>query len=314
MPKPRKELVSLEDTPYYHCTSRCVRKAFLCGTDEQGQSYAHRRQWVEDKLLECASAFCIDIAAYAVMSNHYHVILHIDQDQALQLSTVEVITRWHQLFKGNFLSHRYLNDSDSLTDAEKRTLASLAEEWRERLMSISWFMKVVNESIAREANKEDQCTGHFWESRFHCDALPDEQALAACMAYVDLNPVRACMAKTPEASDHTSIKTRCTAASSATLPNSPDEQPATLMPFAGNPSHLSHTGLPFVLTDYLALVDLTGRRLRGDKRGFIEGDAQDILARLQIDAEGWLDLASNVEAHLKRQRLPDNTIAIQLSG
>ena len=47
MPTPRKALVSLEDTLYYHCVSRCVRKAFLCGVDHHtGQSYEHRRDWV----------------------------------------------------------------------------------------------------------------------------------------------------------------------------------------------------------------------------------------------------------------------------
>lgn len=77
-------------------------QGFFCG-----ENFEHRRGWVEDKLLTLAEVFCIDVAAYAVMSNHYHVVLHINTQQAEQLSKLTVIERWHQLFKGNLLSQRY---------------------------------------------------------------------------------------------------------------------------------------------------------------------------------------------------------------
>ena len=83
MPKPRYTQVSLEATPYYHCISRCVRRAFLCGTDTHtGQNYERRRQWIEDKLLALTDIFALDVCAYAIMSNHYHVVLHIDKNKA----------------------------------------------------------------------------------------------------------------------------------------------------------------------------------------------------------------------------------------
>jgi len=109
MPKPRYAQVSLDDTPYYHCVSRCVRRAFLCGKDiHLGKSFEHRRQWLEDKLYELVDIFAIDLCAYAVMANHYHVVLHVGRERAQCWSRDEVIQRWHRLFNGNLQSQRYL--------------------------------------------------------------------------------------------------------------------------------------------------------------------------------------------------------------
>jgi REP element-mobilizing transposase RayT len=299
MPIPRKTLVSLDATPYYHCVSRCVRRAFLCGEDKiSGRNFEHRRQWIENLLLELTGVFAIDIAAYAVMSNHYHVVLHIDSERAQAWSPEEIAERWHRLFHGSLLSQRYVR-GDALTRAEQKTVDKQIADWRERLMSISWFMRCVNEPVAREANREDNVTGHFWECRFRSQALLDEKALAACIAYVDLNPIRAGMAKTPESSDYTSVKHRIEQALTTQLPNRVDQQPVSLMPFAGNPREAMPKGLPFRLSDYLELVDWSGRILREDKKGAIEENLPEILNRLNMDASNWLYLARNFESPFK---------------
>ncbi|RBP48494.1 transposase, partial [Arenicella xantha] len=208
MTLPRSTLVSLADTPYYHCVARCVRRAYLCGVDRySGISYEHRRQWLEDKLHETADAFAIKLCAYAVMSNHYHVVLRVQADIADAWSEREVIRRWHSLFSGSVLSQRFMN-GDALDPVLYERLLEDVETWRARLCDISWYMRIVNEFIAREANKGDDCTGRFWEGRFKSQALLDDRALLSCMAYVDLNPIRAKIAKTPETSNHTSIKAR----------------------------------------------------------------------------------------------------------
>ena len=297
MPRPRKVQISLEATPYYHCVSRCVRRAFLCGQDDHsGQSYEHRRQWIEERMQSLAKSFALDICAYAVLSNHYHVVLHVDREQAQAWSDREVIQRWHQLFSGHGLTRRYLA-GESLLKAEQRLVKALAALWRSRLMDISWYMRCLNEAIARQANEEDGCTGRFWEGRFRSQALLDEKALAACLAYVDLNPIRAGLARTPETSDHTSIKERIAAATSSGQDRA--LQPVHLMPFVGNPREPMPKGMPFRLADYLELVDWTGKILRGDKRGAIPAEFPPILERLQIDPKYWLYMAQHFESRFK---------------
>ncbi|AUC86957.1 transposase [Alteromonas sp. MB-3u-76] len=289
MPKARKSQISLSDTPYYHCVSRCVRRAFLCGT-EHGKSFEHRRKWVEDRIHVLSDVFAIEVCAYAVMSNHTHIVLHVNKEKAIALSTEEVIERWHSLYRGTLLTQQYASPMTrkALSEAQRDTVERTAGVWRARLYDISWFMRALNEYIARAANKEDECTGHFWEGRFKSQAILDESALAACMAYVDLNPVRANVAKTPETSNHTSIQYRIRAARVG-------KTPKRLMPFAGNPQRDRPHGLPFTLSDYLQLVDTTSRYIHPAKHGKVESNTPHIQARLGIDDEKWLTLTTQFE-------------------
>ncbi len=160
-------------------------------------------------------------------------------------------------------------------------------------MDISWYMRCLNEHIARQANIEDGCSGRFWEGRFKSQALLDEKALATALAYVDLNPIRAKVADTPESSDYTSIQKRIRSA----LANK--QQPTVLMPFVGNPRNDMPKGLPFSLKDYLELVDWTGRILREDKRGSIAIQLPPILERLQIDPKHWIYMTQSFESRFK---------------
>ena len=300
MHRARHTQIAVESTPYYHCVSRCVRRAFLCGRDKStGKDYEHRREWIEEEILRLAGIFALDVSAYAVMSNHFHVVLYINTDKSECWSEAEVIERWHKLFKGTLQSQRFVVGEEQSKSALK-LLSKDAAEWRSRLTDISWFMRVLNEKIARLANKEDDCTGRFWEGRFKCQALLDEQALMACMAYVDLNPVRAQMAETPEASDHTSVKSRCEAAKSeGRVEGVVAKQPKRLQRFVGNPRQDMPNGLPFRLVDYLELVDWTGRQIREDKRGSIDEEIPCILTRLDIDEEHWLYMTLHFESSFK---------------
>jgi REP element-mobilizing transposase RayT len=281
----RKRQVSLVDTKYYHCISRCVRRAFLCGEDHfTGQSYEHRRGWVENKLLALARVFCIDVCAYAVMSNHTHLVLCVDDKKANRLNDKAIIIRWHKLCKGTVLTQKYLQ-GEKLSKVELIFFNETVKQYRDRLSSISWFMRLLNEDIARRANKEDNCTGRFWEGRFKSQALLDEAALAACMAYGDLNPIRAKIAITPKESGYTSVQKRLKSATTG-------KQPKALLRFAGIPRQIMPKGLPFELKSYLELVELTGRCMREGKRGHIENTHLLLLESVKISPENWLKLTT----------------------
>jgi putative transposase len=196
--------------------------------------------------------------------------------------------------------------------------------WRERLSDISWYMRCLNEHIARQANKEDGCKGRFWEGRFKSQALLEERALLACMAYVDLNPIRAGLCETLEGSDYTSIQERIQAYvqsregrpeadETPSLPresapaistesgteqeNSKSVLPAApLVEFTGTTGD-EESGLPFHFSDYLELVDWTGRAIREDKRGYIPADVPPILTRLGVEADSWIETVRHFRRH-----------------
>lgn len=288
MPRARKTLISLTDTAYYHCVSRCVRRAYLCGQDKvSGKSYEHRRQWVEDRLHILAEVFAIKLCAYAVMSNHTHVVLHVNQDSAYQWSDMEVIRRWHRLHKGTLLSQMFVNESARahLSAAERLTLEETVKVWRQRLWDVSWFMRCLNEPIARMANQEDDCTGRFWEGRFKSQALLDEAALIACMAYVDLNPVRAGMATKPETSPHTSVNRRMKTGKAS----------KALLPFYCSAKDKVNA-IPFSYIDYLKLLRSTGQCLGKSLGEHIDTRSQPILKKLAISNQQWLQLATEFES------------------
>ena len=163
-------------------------------------------------------------------------------------------------------------------------------------------MKVINKKIAHLANKEDECTGHFWESRYKSQALLDEKAVLSAMTYVDLNPVRAAEAATSETSKHTSIKLRIDYWKKKANKKPTDQydlQPRLLMPFAGDLRQPMPRGLVFNLIDYLELVDWTGRIIKEDKRGAITQTAPLILQRLGISTIHWFELCTQFEKRFK---------------
>ncbi len=320
----RGEYLDATQVQVVHAVQRCVRRAFLCGTDElTGQSFEHRRQWIRDRLEFLASVFGIDCLTYTVLSNHLHVVLRTRPDVVEQWSDEEVARRWLRLFP------RRRDQEGQPAEPEEHELLMITSdtmrlaEIRRRLSDVSWWMRCTAESIARQANKEDQCTGRFWEGRFRAQLLLDEASLLACAAYVDLNPVRAALAQTPETSDFTGAKDRIDdlkqrESNSTTTHDwersrrrqksgwlSPVEINEQTDATGPDPSptdrRASQKGfLSMSLAKYLELLDWTGRQLRTGKRRAIPSHLASILERLGLDTTSWCDLVSKFGKLFKR--------------
>ncbi|HMP80780.1 MAG TPA: hypothetical protein PKD54_15100 [Pirellulaceae bacterium] len=215
-PKRSEQFVPTE-VGIVHVTQRCVRRAFLAGVDEKtGQDFSFRREWIRRRLEALASVFGVDVLAYAIMSNHLHVILRNRPDVVQQWSDEDVAIRWLRVFPGQRLDDHLAEP----TEAAVKTLAKDADLLaviRLRLSDISWFMRALAEPIARLANKQDQCTGRFWEGRFKALKITDEAGLLACAMYVDLNPVRAALVESPSEALHTSAYDRAMAEAGAEI-------------------------------------------------------------------------------------------------
>ena len=292
MPTARCHQVDLAVTPYYHLISRCVRQAFLCGNDRHsGRCFDHRKDWARDRLHHLTQLFAIDVLAYAVMSNHMHIVVRVDEERARAWTEDEVIARHTALFP---MSAAALNPAiDPLARSQ------LIEMWRERLHDLSWLMRALSEYLARKANDEDKAQGRFWEGRFKSQPILDEVGLLACMAYVDLNPLRAGIATTLEGAEHTSIHERITDRERKRSQRRKQTAPVALAAFADqDASGQATVPIPIGYDTYLELLQWTALQVRPgeevpeDASDEASQRAQALLAQLGFDAHGWLEALS----------------------
>jgi REP element-mobilizing transposase RayT len=208
----RAEEFQASEVGVVHVVQRCVRRAWLTGVDDKtGQDYSHRREWIRRRLESLASVFAVDVLTYAIMSNHMHLILRNRPDVVAKWTDQEVAIRWLRVFPGRRLEEHLAEP----TESDVQMLVNQPERMaviRQRLSDISWFMRALSEPIARIANRQDECTGRFWEGRFKALRIMDETGLLACAMYVDLNPIRAAMVESPDKANHTSAHDRIHAA------------------------------------------------------------------------------------------------------
>ena len=295
MTRPRSEIVDRENGGIYHLGSRCVRRALLCGKDPvTNRDYSHRRVWVEDRLLELAELFTVRICSYVVMSNHYHITANYTPQDRFEFDDEEVARRWLRLYPPKRPEDLEPGVRALLDDPDR--LAVL----RDRLGDLSWYMRCLNEPIARRANLEDDCTGRFWQGRFRSKGVPDDLAMWACMAYDDLNPIRAGMAEDVDDDEHTSLQRRLEEAEDE--PERLDEPMAPLVRREGKvasaPSPVPR--LDMTLREYRAYVEWTGGILHEAPAPVPKGRAPPSGLG---DPKSWLDLVVSC-----RQRIPARTL------
>ena len=299
----RSELVDESVTRWYHCISRVVRRAKLLG---EGEQVGARKAWIERRLQELDAIFAVSVGGFAVLDNHLHLLLRLDSQQAKTWTDEQVVERWFGLYPPRGTDRKPL-PKKKREELVKQRLADKdwLEKTRGRLSSLSWFMKCLKEPLSRMINKEEQCTGAFFEGRFKSIAVLDEEALLAVCAYIDLNPVAAGIAKTPEESEYTSVKARVQhvvqsgrvedlqAAKQGSVLGSRAakrlEDKLWLIPIEDRrrlDSEREGMLEGFTLGNYLMLVEHTGRLLRTGK-ATITAEVADILERIGSSTEAW---------------------------
>jgi REP element-mobilizing transposase RayT len=352
----RRDLILEDKVSCYHVITRVVRKARLLGTDLlTGKNYDHRKIWFKNRLTFLAKQFSIEVCDYSLMESHTHLLIRNRPDLVQEWSAQDVALRWWRLFPkrfdhfGNPAEPKDEELDQVLFDPETGNPEGRLKLLRKRLASISWFMRCLNEYIARRANREDKCTGRFWEGRFKSIELLDQGAVLACMAYIDLNPIHAGLAQTPEESNFTSaqdrIVTRISKKKLAKLRSvfhqankagntekpqnldgimagleleqkrdswlSPMYKMASDKPVVGYGSFLNMD-----VTDYLEILDWTGKQNRADKPGVIPGHLEPLLTRMDIEVSVWLETVTqfNNWFHRVAGRLENFAAAARVRG
>lgn len=310
MAVPRHTLFGRGRKAVYHCWTRCVRRASLCGKDPYtGKDYSHRREWILIRYEQLAGLFTIEVEFRTELRNHLHNVLRTRPDVARRLTPHEVAKRWLTITKLTKCP------TDDLPKPDKKEVEKLVKnkkklaKMRKRLSNVSWFMGTLLENTSRRSNKEDECSGAFWESRFKCRECTDLNSILVCGIYVDLNLMRAGEAKSLETSRHTSIFQRLMAAKQPK--NSKTRADGWMAELTMQPenkqneqwAYTSRTGrrasdlgvIPVSLEDYVKLAKWTVKLIQSGQRTTIPGDLEAVLEHMDVNPEAWIDTVQDYE-------------------
>ena len=308
----RAEVIDPHEVNVVHVINRTVRRCFLFGDDPlSGKNFDHRKDWIEELLQHFAACFGIDLLCYSILSNHYHLILRTRPDVVDSWDETEVARRWLMICPPRKIADKPAEPTEAELNSIRGCPVRVAEI-RQRLSSVSWWMRLLNQRVAQRANKEENEKGRFWQDRYRAIRLIDEESLVACAAYVELNPIRAAIAATLEESDYTSVKRRIeterhVARGEACSP--PSQRDAFLSrvelneaegPIGPQPSQSGHRCsekgfLPMTTRQYLELLDWTARKAVPGKRGSTPRDTPPVLKRLGLEESRWCELIRSFE-------------------
>ncbi len=304
----RAELYAPDEVAIVHVMGRVVRRCFLLGDDPiTGKNFDHRKLWIEQRLERLAAAMGIDLLAFSILSNHFHLVLRSRPDVVETWDDSEVARRWFLLCPVRCDSNCHpLEPNEPELNAIRNDSERVAEI-RSRLSDISWWMRLLCQNIAMRANREDEENGKFFQSRFKAVRLLDETAVLACAAYVDLNPIRAAQAETLESSEHTSVQRRVKSMQTVdeTLNRAtPDRllSPVELNELGdklgAHPSHSRHRCsdkgfLNMSKIDYIQLLEWTARQVVQGKSGATPARIPPLLERLALAPDMWCGLVQN---------------------
>jgi len=315
----RVEVFAPEEIAIVHVINRVVRRCFLMGFDPVSQkNYDHRKQWIEARLRLLASCFGIDLLCFSILSNHFHLILRSRPDVVALWDDTEVARRWLTLCPIRKRSDGTAEEPNEFELNSIRNNPIRIKEIRTRLSDIGWWMRLLCQNIAMRANREDSESGKFFQSRYRAVRLCDEEALLACAAYVDLNPIRAAIAEKLEDSLFTSVQRRIEeiqhhlpteiddvhddppssmdqSRDRFLSPLTIDELRASIGPCPSQTGfRCSEKGFLSISTiDYIELLDWTARQIATGKRGSTPSHVPPILRRLSLSPEVWSALVQN---------------------
>lgn len=314
----RSSQICLHECRSYHVISRCTRQLHILGGDDAQRN--DRKAMLLRQLERVATFTAVGVAGFAVMDNHVHLLLKVDSESAREWSPREVARRWLGLHPPRDGYRRRVDVEDEhiealLADPTLGLVASL----REKLMSISQFMKEFKQEVTQAINVLEDTIGSVWAGRFKAGRVTDEAQLLTTLVYIDLNPFAAGLCDTPEAGHHTSLAARLRgkvdsegneidAAPESRKPpaasstSTPAEHSGWWMNVGGGEPGAAHRGRA-IMPDttltfgaYLKLLDRTARLLRKGKRALAR-DFEPILARLTTTPAG---LATTLQAWFER--------------
>jgi hypothetical protein len=321
MTVPRSRLVDPTLTRWYHCISRCVRRAFLLK-----DGLHDRKDWLQQRMELLAKVFAVSVAGFSILDNHLHVLVRLDPDLMKDWSDEEVARRWGTLYPPRNRKRQIVPISSEWLQSKVSDPEWIAKT-RKKLGSLSWYMKALKEPLARLANLEDDCDGAFFAARFKSIALLDVIALLQVCVYIDLNPLAAGIVCLPEKSPYTSITERVEHAwpnltradfEAALqglvvehLPSGEAEQTHWLCPLedrrqqgAVREGMLEGLSLP----KYLLLVDHTARLFREGKAQ-LDSAVAPIFDRLGTSADFWQHQLEQLKATFSCRKVTGRVLA-----